>query len=670
MPSFDVRCCFAPVLTLAAAVVFIGCNITDDVATPGESCDEEGATEGSLVCEDGTWVDTDLDAGFDVGDDDAGEDIEEDVPCEPESNEEFCTRLGAECGEVVENDNCGDARSVTCSEYGGFGCGGLGTCLLADDDEELESNICDCPDVDFDASDADICQELGAECADVDPGEFCVLWDDVEPVDCGECDGDKECGLADPNVCGCPCEIDDGCQADGDTAEENPCLICAPDESTEAFTELDDGTECDDNAICDAGACICSEGYDDCDGDCVDTDQNHSHCGECGDPCTTDVDGGEPVCDDGTCGVECLDDNETPCEDAGICADLDDDEAHCGECGNSCGANEVCDGGSCVCDSGYEECGDQCVDVDSSYDECNGVCVDTDADHDHCGGCDQGCEGIEVCDDGTCEENCPSGQTACDGACVDTDTDDDHCGSCDNDCPDDVSGASPTCDGGSCGYECDDSSDTLCESDGLCTDTDTDDEHCGTCGNDCGSDEFCSDGECVECTGDQHCDGDCESCSNDGECVDTDSLCSGTCSICSGGSCSDDNGLCADDEYCDGGSCECSNNCCADSDCDSDEHCSGGSCECSNDCCGDSDCGQDEVCSSGSCVDCATDGDCATGQTCVSNECVDCETDADCDDGSECTLNSCDNGSCVSQFGCPSPTPHCCSQECQELACD
>src|SRR5690606_12863063 len=43
----------------------------------------------------------------------------------------------------------------------------------------------------------------------------------------------------------------------------------------------------------------------------------------------------------------------------------------------------------------------------------------------------------------------------CDGECVDTSSDPSHCGSCDNACTA-PPGATPTCDSGECGFECDD----------------------------------------------------------------------------------------------------------------------------------------------------------------------------------------------------------------------
>src|SRR5690606_1168521 len=53
------------------------------------------------------------------------------------------------------------------------------------------------------------------------------------------------------------------------------------------------------------------------------------------------------------------------------------------------------------------------------------------------------CAGTQECTNRNC---CPMGQTYCDGGCVDTDTDNDHCGSCGMVCPDFL-GLVGVCDG-------------------------------------------------------------------------------------------------------------------------------------------------------------------------------------------------------------------------------
>jgi hypothetical protein len=87
---------------------------------------------------------------------------------------------------------------------------------------------------------------------------------------------------------------------------------------------------------------------------------------------------------------------------------------------------------------------------------------------------------------------CPEpGQTDCGGICVDTNTDRNHCGSCDNACdPTDV------CDGqGSCTAQC---QGALTNCGGFCADLQADALNCGSCGFQCASDEVCNAGECED----------------------------------------------------------------------------------------------------------------------------------------------------------------------------
>ena len=110
---------------------------------------------------------------------------------------------------------------------------------------------------------------------------------------------------------------------------------------------------------------------------------------------------------------------QTECDN--FCANTDSDPNHCGACGNSCGAGEVCAAGACAvsCPSGLTDCG--------------GACVDSDHDPDHCGGCDVACAATESCVMGSCESveppsECPTGQLECDGTCTNPMVDPANCG--------------------------------------------------------------------------------------------------------------------------------------------------------------------------------------------------------------------------------------------------
>ncbi len=363
------------------------CSDSDPVlvSTEGMECQEEGATSGDLVCRDGRWVSReDLDAGAEEVD--TG-------PCEPESDEEFCGRADDECGMVVANDNCGDARGVDCSQLDGFGCEAPQVCVLAADDASLDVNTCQCPAVD--AAD-EICDIVGAECGTIEPGELCADWDEFDPVDCGGCPEEGvECGTDTPNVCGCPCEVDGAC-ANLETDARN-CGTC--------------GNACGSNELCEGGACVCNESRTDAD---VCAAQG-AECGTvddvCGDPVNCPTCGTDQVCDesDNTC-VECVSDSD--CSSDKVCGDGTCvqcvSDYHCG------GTGQVCDGNTCVCNESRtdaEVCSDQgaeCGTVDdvcgdpitcpscSAGESCNGnTCVECSSDND--------CASNERCTNGTCE---------------------------------------------------------------------------------------------------------------------------------------------------------------------------------------------------------------------------------------------------------------------------
>lgn len=414
---------FRVVVFVVAAVIIGACSY--DESSLGEvECGEDGdcPTPGSECVEGYCVAVTDRD----VGPDDT--DLDGDVVCEPETDEEFCERLGVECGQFHGDDNCGEDRDVDCGDLG-FECGPHGECQLSTDADGPEVNSCECPEVDFEQSDDDVCEALGADCDPLEPKDLCIDWEDVDAVDCGGCEGDEACGLAGPNVCGCPCEIDEGCQDVGDASPDDPCMICQPEESEEEYTEADDGTACGDNRHCMDGECVCVPELTECDQFCVDTRVDLNHCGDCHDLCTTDVDGASAVCDEGDCEWECDDGGKTACEDAQVCADTETDPDHCGGCGDSCGENEICNGGNCQCQDGFTNC--------------NESCVDTDDDPDHCGDCNVGCSGDnDLCVDGDCVEcggdsDCGDDEF-CDGenkcTCEELICDDDDCGTISNAC--------------------------------------------------------------------------------------------------------------------------------------------------------------------------------------------------------------------------------------------
>jgi hypothetical protein len=101
------------------------------------------------------------------------------------------------------------------------------------------------------------------------------------------------------------------------------------------------------NLDCSGGTCVCTGGFDDCDGD----------------------------------------------PDNGCESDVTGDAANCGACGNYCD-NGTCVAGSCACTTGYGDC-----DGDPS----NGCETALDVDGENCGSCGASCAGGQ-CEGGTCKE--------------------------------------------------------------------------------------------------------------------------------------------------------------------------------------------------------------------------------------------------------------------------
>ncbi|HEY3493732.1 MAG TPA: hypothetical protein VGK73_03555, partial [Polyangiaceae bacterium] len=286
----------------------------------------------------------------------------------------------------------------------------------------------------------DHCGDCGVECpprADCDdgqcrcPGEETICGDecvDIQTDDahCGSCEEVCVTGaLCNDGDCECPegeTECADGC-VDTDVSEEH-CGEC--------------GTTCT-GGTCTDGMCVCPTDYTNCGGVCVDLKTTKDHCGSCEVACPNDeicvpTDGdpeGEPP-------GECVcPEPKVDCD--GICTDLATDAQNCGACGSACENNKICvptDGepvnepaGECVCPPNTEDCGDTCADLSN--------------DEQHCGDCEVECENNLSCLDSLC--GCPDGLTECSERCVDTEDDVENCGRCGNECPDDF-----FCSGGDC----------------------------------------------------------------------------------------------------------------------------------------------------------------------------------------------------------------------------
>jgi hypothetical protein len=236
----------------------------------------------------------------------------------------------------------------------------------------------------------------------------------------------------------------------------------------------------------------------------------------------------------------------------------------------------------------------------------------------------------------------------CDSKCVDRLTDEDHCGQCGNAC-----GLQADCVDGQCscvaGYS---------DCSGQCVSLNDDEANCGTCGNACGAAEVCANGTCLGCEsmGLTNCGGVCVNTTNDeANCGDCDVTCRAD-QVCSNSACA-----------CFGSKTECTGEC-ADLQTDG-SHCG----ECGNACTGG------DLCKDGDCVG----GGCGTGQIACGGGCIYPLTDngycgasdpCDTNPGAVCdTANgfTCQDGTCACFVGeqCPPGTGPCTNTQTDEANC-
>jgi alpha-tubulin suppressor-like RCC1 family protein len=139
------------------------------------------------------------------------------------------------------------------------------------------------------------------------------------------------------------------------------------------------GNQCPANATCVNGACTCPTGQTPCGDRCValGTIQN---CLSCFDTCAIGS-----VCTQDGC--ECP--NTAPLQCNGLCVNPNDNEQHCGGCYRYCPEDATCTGAQCRCPA---EKPNLCVN--------SNTCADFETDELSCGQCDNYCPAI--CNDGSC----------------------------------------------------------------------------------------------------------------------------------------------------------------------------------------------------------------------------------------------------------------------------
>ncbi len=261
-------------------------------------------------------------------------------------------RCGGACTDRLTDDaNCG-ACGIACEEgqrcvEGACACeGGLEACAsgcadLATDDANCGGCGVACGD-DRSCTDGNcVCDAGLVECdgACIDP--------DTDAAHCGGCGNGCEVGAnataasCAAGVCALQC-AEGWADCDGDVA--NGCEVALASDVGHCGAC---GAACGEGAFCEEGSC-CQQGATVCGGACVDTASDPAHCGGCGLGCNGWPGSTGGSCLEGACvlacnqgGGDCNLDVVDGCE-----TDLDADAAHCGACGNECGAR--CGGGSCL----------------------------------------------------------------------------------------------------------------------------------------------------------------------------------------------------------------------------------------------------------------------------------------------------------------------------------
>jgi hypothetical protein len=470
---------------------------------------------------------------------------------------------------------------------------------------------------------------------------------------------------------------------DADPAGSDP----AGSDASSTETDLPDGGPCSTAEECRSGFCVdgvccetsCAQVCSQCnapgsEGTCTDA-QNDEACGEL--TCPTDTECRQFIlAGDANCvGIgECL--LEATCNEAtvtegsvcqdgagmcigdGQCAVPDrlllgevctvDDECGSGFCGAAVdGATRCCEG---ACDGVCEACSvaGRCDEVAADDSRCEAITCPSDTacsayppapTADRCaaaGTCfteatyclpaheDEGvsCGSGQACDGaGSCVSVCSSSQLWCSNTCVDPDTNNSHCGVCGQSCA-----AGLLCSGGECVPDCVTGQITCGDS---CVNPQTDADHCGASGDcmsanagePCSAPFACVSGECeVVCSSGQlNCDDTCID-------PDTDEMFCGASSACTG---PNRGQPCSTGYTCEDGTCRL--------------QCPSGQVGCEGRCISPND--DEDFCGASDYCEGASDGeDCQPGDQCISGTCRS-------PNGSDCTVGSdCIGGTCTEFF--------------------
>ncbi|MCK6513039.1 hypothetical protein L6R29_24175 [Myxococcota bacterium] len=265
------------------------------------------------------------------------------------------------------------------------------------------------------------------------------------------------------------------------------------------------GKDCPVKYICQNGTCIAqadpcaATGGTSCGSACVDLRTNNDHCGACATKC-----GIGSTCQNGQCKAV-----TKPCQSNAECP-----------------TGQVCQNGQCkavtqpVCTFGQDQTCNHRLEMSALAGTClkDGTCqCNTNfVKNQSSGKCDIACKAsTEICNgldddcDGVIDNNCtcPSGQTRCGSICVDLQTNNDHCGACGQKC-----GIGTGCKAGSCkpvvpppcASNADCAAGQVC-SNGQCQ------PHITPCASDadCAAGQVCQNGQCqphtTPCTSNANC---------------------------------------------------------------------------------------------------------------------------------------------------------------------
>ena len=250
----------------------------------------------------------------------------------------------------------------------------------------------------------------------------------------------------------------------------NNVTVCKPHTSWNSATKL-----------CER---VCTNGWIECDDECVNPTNNRNYCGNCETSCVTGF-----VCSGGSCVISCHDGqvanyDGTRCLDKQVLAD------HCLAAGGHATADANGDGWKC--DDGFAciigECTLVCTD-DETPNTAGNKCLDFATDANNCGSEGTVCDPGHRCSNSTCDIHCQDSLTACGVGCYDTTNNRLHCGECDNVCD-----TGKRCVESNCAVTCDVD---LLDCDG-CINPLTDALHCGECDNACPLGIECTNGACLE----------------------------------------------------------------------------------------------------------------------------------------------------------------------------